>query len=119
NALPGIRKRFETAFTFFTNIDWSRTKAYCSEVLASPPSIWINRKGVKPSGIVEESDYEPLVKFITEKIGELKDPRTNEPIIKRILRREEIFHGPYADEAAGLVFQLEGTEDFSPSAQIY
>jgi len=115
NALPGMRKRFETAFTSFTNIDWSRTKAYCSEVLASPPSIWINRKGVKPSGIVEESDYKPLVKFITEKIGELKDPRTNEPIIKRILRREEIFHGPYADEAADLILDWWEASHFSTS----
>ena len=110
-----MRKRFETTFTSFTDIDWSRTKAYCSEVLASPPSIWINRKGVKPSGIVEESDYEPLVKFITEKIGELKDPRTNEPIIKRILRREELFHGPYADEAADLILDWWEASHFSTS----
>ena len=115
NALPKMRKRFETAFTSFTNIDWSRTKAYCSEVLASPPSIWINRKGIKPFGIVEESDYESLIKFITEKIGELKDPRTNEPVIKRILRREEIFHGPYADQAADLILDWWEASHFSSS----
>ena len=51
-----LRKRFETAATSYTNIDWSRTKAFCSEVLASPPGIWINRKGVKPAGIVDEAD---------------------------------------------------------------
>src|SRR2546430_6986690 len=101
NALPKMRKRFETAFTSFTNIDWSRTKAYCIEVLASPPSIWINRKGIKPFGIVEESDYESLIKFITEKIGELKDPRTNEPVIKRILRREEGFYVPFTGQTGG------------------
>jgi len=115
NALPKMRKRFETAFTSFTNIDWSRTKAYCSEVLASPPSIWINRKGIKPFGIVEESDYESLIKFITERIGELKDPRTNEPVIKRILRREEIFHGPYADQAADLILDWWEASHFSSS----
>jgi predicted AlkP superfamily phosphohydrolase/phosphomutase len=115
NAFPQLRKRFETAYTSFTNIDWSRTKAYCSEVLASPPSIWINRKGVKPCGIVEERDCEPLIKFISEKIGELKDPRTNEPVIKRILRREEIFHGPYAAEAADLILDWWETSQFSTS----
>ena len=115
NALPKMRKRFETAFTSFTNIDWSRTKAYCSEVLASPPSIWINRKGIKPFGIVEESDYESLIKFITERLGELKDPRTNEPVIKRILRREEIFHGPYADQAADLILDWWEASHFSSS----
>ncbi len=115
NALPGLRKRFETAFTSFTNIDWSRSKAYCSEVLASPPSIWINRKGIKPSGIVEDREYEPLLKFITEKFAELKDPRTNEPVIKRILRREEVFHGPYADEAADLILDWWQASQFSTS----
>src|SRR5213079_3599078 len=98
-AFPSLRKRAELAYTSFRNIDWDRTKAYCTEVLASPPSIWINRKGVKPAGIVEESEYEPLRKLISDKLKELKDPRTNEPVIKRILRREEIFHGPYVNEA--------------------
>lgn len=115
NALPGLRKKFETAVTSFTNIDWRRTKAYCSEVLASPPSIWINRKGIQPSGIVGDTEYEPLLKFITEKLGELKDPRTNEPIIKRIIRRDEIFHGPYANEAADLILDWWETSHFSTS----
>src|SRR4030095_9384421 len=69
NALPGMRKRFETAYTSFTHIDWSRTKAYCSEVLASPPSIWINRKGVKPQGTVDPADYEVLINFIIAKLA--------------------------------------------------
>jgi len=113
--LPGLRKRFEAAFTSFSAIDWSRTKAYCSEVLASPPSIWINLKGVKPHGIVEQHGYEPLLELITEKLTELKDPRSNEPIIKRILRRDEIFYGPYKNEAADLILDWWETSHFSTS----
>ena len=100
---PTLRKRAEAAYTSFQNIEWGRTKAYCSEVLAAPPSIWINMKGVKSQGIVEPADYKPLTDFIIEKLGELKDPRTNKPIIARIYRREEIFHGPFADEGADLI----------------
>ena len=48
--LPGLRERFEGAYTSFANIDWESTKAYCSEILASPPSIWINRKNEKTRG---------------------------------------------------------------------
>jgi predicted AlkP superfamily phosphohydrolase/phosphomutase len=113
--LPALRKRFETAFTSFTEIDWTRTKAYCSEVLASPPSIWINLRGVKPSGIVEQSEYEPLLKFISDKLKELKDPRTNEPVIKRVFRRDEIFNGPFANEAADLILDWWETSNFSTS----
>ena len=113
--LPALRKSFESAFTSFNQIDWTRTKAYCSEVLALPPGIWINLKGVKPRGIVEQSEYEPLLKLISDKLKELKDPRTDEPVIKRILRREEIFHGPYANEAADLILDWWETSHFSSS----
>jgi predicted AlkP superfamily phosphohydrolase/phosphomutase len=113
--LPRLRKSFESAVTSFNQIDWTRTKAYCSEVLASPPSIWINRKGVKPRGIVEQSEYEPLLKLISDKLKELKDPRTDEPVIKRILRREEIFHGPYVNEAPDLILDWWETSHFSTS----
>jgi predicted AlkP superfamily phosphohydrolase/phosphomutase len=100
---PKIRQKSEMAYSSFTSIDWSRTKAYCSEVLASPPCIWINLKGVKPQGIVDPGDYDALVTFIIEKLAELKDPRTDKPVINRVYRRNEIFYGPFAHEGADLV----------------
>ena len=91
------------AYSSFNSIDWSRTKAYCSEVLASPPSIWINLKGVKPQGVVERSDYDALINLIIQKLSELRDPRTGRPVINRVYRRNEVFHGPFAHEGADLV----------------
>src|SRR6266699_2221017 len=99
---PKIRQKSEMAYSSFTSIDWSRTKAYCSEVLASPPCIWINLKGVKPQGIVDPGAYDALVTFIIEKLAELKDPRSGKPVINRVYRRNEIFHGPFAHEGADL-----------------
>jgi len=43
---PSFTKKSEMAYSSFTSIDWTRTKAYCSEVLAAPPSIYINLKGI-------------------------------------------------------------------------
>jgi predicted AlkP superfamily phosphohydrolase/phosphomutase len=100
---PALRKRAEVAYTSFQNIDWGRTKAYCSEVLAAPPSIWINLKGVKRGGIVEPEKYSALTDFIIGKLRELKDPRTGNPIIARVYRRDEIFHGPFSSEGADLI----------------
>ena len=37
------------------------------------------------------------------KLAELKDPRTGKPVINRVYRRNEIFHGPFAHEGADLV----------------
>jgi predicted AlkP superfamily phosphohydrolase/phosphomutase len=100
--LPKLRKKAELSYTSFNIIDWSRTKAYCSEVLAAPPSIRINLKGIKRQGIVEPSEYESLCEFIIKKLEELKDPRTGKPVIARVYRRNEIFHGPFANQGADL-----------------
>jgi predicted AlkP superfamily phosphohydrolase/phosphomutase len=115
NLFPKLRERFERSYTAFENIDWTETKAYCSEVLASPPSIWINRKGLMPSGIVEDSEYEPLIALITEKLNELKDPRTGESVIPRIYRRDEVFQGPYSGEAPDLILDWWSQNGFSTS----
>jgi predicted AlkP superfamily phosphohydrolase/phosphomutase len=111
--LPGVRERFEGAYTSFANIDWAATKAYCSEILASPPCIWINKKGEKPAGIVSEEEYEALVTDIIQKLGELKDPRTGERIISRVYRRDELFQGPYAKEAPDLILDWWSANAFS------
>jgi predicted AlkP superfamily phosphohydrolase/phosphomutase len=100
---PVLRKKAELAYTSFVDIDWYRTKAFCSEVLASPPNIWINLKGIRPRGIVDPADYMALIDFIIEKMRELKDPRTGKPIIARIYRRDDLFHGPFSNEAADLI----------------
>lgn len=115
DAFPALRKSFESAATSYTNIDWSRTKAFCSEVLASPQGIWINRKGVMPAGIVDEGEYDSLLTLITHKLGELRDPRTGEAIVKRVFRREEIYHGSYRDEAPDLTPDWWDTSLFSTS----
>jgi len=110
---PKLRERFEVAYTAYDNIDWTATKAYCSEVVASPPSIWINRKGSKPNGIVEDSEYEPLLALITEKLKALKDPRTGESVITTIYRRDEVFQGPHSGEAPDLVVDWWSGSGFS------
>ncbi|MEO8044938.1 MAG: alkaline phosphatase family protein [Spartobacteria bacterium] len=100
---PKLLQKTEMAYSAFSSIDWSQTKAYCSEVLASPPSIWINLKGVKPQGVVEPKDYDDLINFIIGKLAELKDPRDGQPVVKRVYRRDEVFHGPFANEGADLL----------------
>jgi predicted AlkP superfamily phosphohydrolase/phosphomutase len=112
---PRLRERFEGAYTSYGDIDWASTKAYCSEVLASPPSIWINRKGSKPSGIVEDGEHEELIAFIVEKLKALKDPRTGESVIPRIYRRDEVFQGPYSMEAPDLILDWWSKNAFSSS----
>src|ERR1041385_861981 len=100
---PKLHQKSEMAYSSFTSIDWARTKAYCSEVLAAPPSIYVNLKGIKPQGIVDPADYDALINHIIAKLAELKDPRNGKPVINRVYRRAEILHGPFANEGADLV----------------
>ncbi|MBV8098683.1 MAG: alkaline phosphatase family protein [Verrucomicrobia bacterium] len=115
NLFPKLRSRADSAYTAFDNIDWSATKAYCSETAASPPSVWINRKGSKPQGIVEDSEYEPLVALLTEKLKELKDPRTGEAIIPAIYRRDEVYQGPHAGDSPDLLLDWWSKGRFASS----
>ncbi len=50
-------------------------------------------------GSVSEMDYESLRAEIMERLKELKDPDTGEPVCNRIMTREEVFDGPYLSRA--------------------
>ena len=74
----------------------------------------INLRGVKPRGIVEQSEYEPLLKLISDKLKEL---RTRAPTAghQTNLAAREVFHGPYANEAADMILDWWETSHFSTS----
>lgn len=109
---PKLRRRLEASYTAFSQIDWSRTQAYCNEVLMSPPNIWINLKGDKPQGIVEPEQYDSLVGRIIDRLYELKDPRTGRQLIRKVYRREEIYQGPHLKSAPDLTLCWWEKESF-------
>jgi predicted AlkP superfamily phosphohydrolase/phosphomutase len=112
---PSLRQKFEGAATSFGNIDWANTKAYCSEVLASPPSIWINLKGARPQGCVEPSEYEAFRDHLMAKLDELRDPRDGSAMIPKVYKREELFEGPFAGEAPDLILDWWSDRAFQTS----
>lgn len=80
--------------------DWSRTKAYVDYI---QPAIWINLRGREPEGIVAPgAEYEELRTYLINQLTACRDPRTGTPVVKRVCRREEVYHGPYLDEAPDL-----------------
>lgn len=111
--LPALREKMENAATSFANIDWSRTKAYCSEVLAYPPSVFLNMAGERPEGIVTEEEREGLLRLLTEKLAGLKDPRDGSSVIPRVYRREEVFEGEFAGDGPDLVLDWWSGAGFS------
>ena len=101
--LPGLRRKWESQYAGFADIDWTKTRAYCYEVLTFPPGIWINTRGQRPQGVVEPGDeYQKLLADITRRLLELKDPVTGTALVTRVYRKEEAYQGPYLEHAPDL-----------------
>ncbi len=76
------------------------SKAYSLD----PGRVFINLRGREPGGCVEPgAEYEDLREQIAVAARQLTDPDSGERIVDRVLRREDIYHGPYFDQAADLV----------------
>ena len=86
----------------FDDVDWSRTKAYA---LVGMGAINVNLMGREPQGSVHPGDeYEAVKEEIAERLRDLRDPDTGEPIVADVYLREDIYHGPYLDRAPDIMF---------------
>jgi predicted AlkP superfamily phosphohydrolase/phosphomutase len=76
-------------------IDWKKTKVYS---VGSFGNLYINLKGREPMGIVEPgSHYESVREEVISRLYELKDPEDGRPVIDRVYKREEVYHGDALD----------------------
>jgi len=95
-------------FLSFDDVDWSRTRAFS---IGSFGQVYVNLAGVRPEGIVQPGqEYEALKQEIVQAALALRDPRSGEPLIERVLRREEIYSGPYIDRTPDLIVQTRNWE---------
>jgi predicted AlkP superfamily phosphohydrolase/phosphomutase len=79
----------------------SATKAFALD----PARIYVNLKGKYPEGSVVWGEKEALVKDLEEVFSSLQiDGRK---VIKHIYRKEDVYEGPYADQACDLVLIAE------------
>ena len=107
----GIAGRMES-WLRFSHVDWARTRVFSEE--SSYPSLSVNLRGREPMGIVEPgAEYEALLRDVISRMLEWKDPWTGRRICKAIHRREEIYHGPYTDQAPDLTIEWELDEGWS------
>ncbi len=84
-------------------IDWERTKAY------GDPSggINVNLAGREPLGTIPQGpEYESTLRFIQEQFLLIRDESGARPIADWILRKEEIYSGPFVQDAADLYYSL-------------
>ncbi len=93
-----------TSFTSFDNVDWTRTKAYA---YGKYGQIYLNLKGREPQGCVDPgTESQELLNTLSAELLNLEDPLTQEKIIRKVYRREELYHGPHAAESPDLLFAM-------------
>jgi len=93
-----VWRRMGTEITISRRTDWSKTTAYISG-----EGIRINLKGREPNGIVEPGEeFEEVIRSLSEKLIDYRDERTGEKLVEKVLRREEVYFGPHAEDAPDL-----------------
>lgn len=83
------------------DVDWSRTKAYA---FVGMGAININLKGREPTGSVEPADYQSVKQEITAELKQLYDKAKAQPVQGHVFLREEIYHGPYTEQAPDIMY---------------
>lgn len=87
-------------------IDWSRTRAFSTE-MNTFPAIWVNLRGREVRGIVAQGrEYEKLREELIAALHRFLNPETGQRVVARAHRREELYHGPCMDQAPDLVLEL-------------
>ena len=92
-------------FLSFEDVDWSRTIAYS---MGHVGQIYINLQGREPYGSITSDRYEAARQQVVDALNTLRDPATGQPLVERIIPREEAAHGPYLDQGADLHLILDG-----------
>ncbi|WP_455449376.1 alkaline phosphatase family protein [Natrinema thermotolerans] len=83
------------------SIDWRASKAYCPDGMRM--GVRINLEGREPDGVVPPAEYERVRDEIIELLSGLETP-DGEPAFEFVRRREELFGGPYRENAPDVCF---------------
>ncbi len=84
---------------FFQNVDWDKTKAFTLGL----GGVFLNMKGREANGILNEEEAEKVREGIVSGLTGLVDSARNAVAVRSVARREQVYSGPYANEAPDLI----------------
>jgi predicted AlkP superfamily phosphohydrolase/phosphomutase len=97
-----VKSNVESAL-LTSNVAWKKTRAYA---LGAGGNIFLNVKDREPSGIVESgTEYEQLRQDLIDDLMDLSDPESGQPIVEQVYRREDLYQGPFLNQAPDLVIK--------------
>jgi predicted AlkP superfamily phosphohydrolase/phosphomutase len=98
----GGYKMLRRFFLSFADVDWKRSQAYAAGYIGQ---VFVNTQGREPQGCVAPGEeYQRVRAEIVEKLRQLKDPADGAPLISEIHLKEDIYSGPYLEDAPDIVF---------------
>lgn len=83
-------------------VDWRQTRVYA---LGAGGNLFVNLQGREPQGIVLPAEYEAVRAEIIAYLQRLREPESGAPLVKRVYRREELYHGAHLPAAPDLIIE--------------
>ncbi len=85
---------------WYADVDWSKSRAYGQGL----NGIFLNMKGREKQGIVNKGpEAEKIKSEIKDKLLKVIDDKTRTRVLKSVYKREEIYRGPYVNNAPDIV----------------
>lgn len=95
-------------------IIWSETLAY---TLGSG-QLWVNMRGREQQGVVSAGrEYQDVCEALIRELRNWRDPRTHEPVVAQVFKKEDIYSGDYLFKASDLVITYRS--GYAPSAKAF
>lgn len=90
----------KTSDKWYADVDWSKSRAYGQGL----NGIFLNMKGREAFGIVDPGkEAEQIKEEIETKLLTVTDDKTGQPAVKGAFKREELYKGPYTQNAPDVV----------------
>jgi predicted AlkP superfamily phosphohydrolase/phosphomutase len=86
----------------YSSIDWPRTGVFATY---TGGTVVVNLAGRQLGGIVPPDEYDSVCERVRDILMNLSDPLTGDPLVQAVGRREELYDGPYLDQAADLTIR--------------
>jgi predicted AlkP superfamily phosphohydrolase/phosphomutase len=105
-ASPG-EKKLDDLFgggEFWENVDWSRTRAYAMGL----GQIYFNLRGREASGVVSPgAEARQLADELSARLLTMLDPDDGARIVRAVYKRDDVYKGPYLQNASELQVGME------------
>ncbi len=108
----GIAPALAESHLRFSGIDWRDTVAF-SEELTYSPSVWFNQAGREPKGLLPYQNRQRAARAVEKAALALTSP-DGTPLVRRVIKREDLHRGPHARLFADLSIEFHRPGGYTP-----